>query len=186
LIEVVERPAADGPAGALVFLHGYWGIPRDFLPFLDKLDPGRRLHGYLPQAPTHVSEGRFSWEGSGAELEEWLDALPHPPERIVLGGWSQGTWRAYRLALAPGRPRPAGLLALGGRLDEDLVLEPPLPPVLIAHGRDDEPVPVEHARAARDRLVAAGAEVAYFETAIDHRIDQAVVPELRRFVAERL
>jgi predicted esterase len=185
-LRVVERPAAGDPAGAIAFLHGYWGIPDEFAPFLDKLDPERRLQGYLPQAPTHVGEGRYSWEGSGAELEEWFDALPQPAERIVLAGWSQGTWRGYRLALQAGRPRPAGLLALGGRLDDHLVLELPLPPVLIAHGTHDEPVPVEHARAARERLVAAGADVRFLETDIDHRIDPAVVPELRRFVAEVL
>ncbi|HET7137644.1 MAG TPA: hypothetical protein VFI04_04775 [Gaiellaceae bacterium] len=144
-MRVVERPAAGDPAGAIVFLHGYWGIPDEFAPFLDKLDPERRLQGYLPQAPTHVGEGRYSWEGSGAELEEWFDALP-----------------------------------------QHVVLELPLPPVLIAHGTHDEPVPVEHARAARERLVAAGADVRFLETDIDHRIDPAVVPELRRFVAEVL
>lgn len=185
-MRVVERPAAGDPAGAIVFLHGYWGIPEEFVPFLDKLDPGRRLHGYLPQAPTHVGEGRYSWDGSGAELDAWFDALPQPAARVVVAGWSQGTWRGYRLALAPGRPRPAGLLALGGRLDDDIELRPPLPPVLIAHGRRDEPVPIEHARAARDRLASAGADVRYCETGIDHRIDPEVVPELRRFVAEVL
>jgi phospholipase/carboxylesterase len=185
-MRVVERPAAGEPAGAIVFLHGYWGVPEEFAAFLDKLDPGRRLHGFLPQAPSHVGEGRYSWDGSGAELEEWFDALPLPPGRIVAGGWSQGTRRAYRLALAAGRPRPAGLLALGGSLDDDVELERPLPPVLIAHGTNDEPVPVAHARAARARLVEAGADVRYFETAIDHRIDPEVVPELRRFVAEVL
>ena len=47
-------------------------------------------------------------------------------------------------------------------------------------------MPIEHARAARDRLASAGADVRYCETGIDHRIDPEVVPELRRFVAEVL
>jgi hypothetical protein len=97
-LRVVERPAAGEPAGAIVFLHGYWGIPEEFAPFLDRLDPERRLQGYLPQAPTHVGGGRYSWDGGGAELDEWFDALRSPPD---------GSW----------------------------------PPVVIAHGRRDEPVP---------------------------------------------
>ena len=188
----IERPAAGEPAGALVFFHGYYGIPEDFLAFLDKVDPDRRLHGFLPQGPRPLSEGRASWFDFDAPaleqlapVSEWLDSLPFPAERMIFGGWSQGTATAYVLALAAGRPCPAGVLALGGSLPEDppLDLERALPRVAIAHGTEDEAVPVERARRARDLLRRAGADVLYRESAIGHLIDQDMVPDLRAFVA---
>ena len=39
-----------------------------------------------------------------------------PPERTVLGGFSQGSVMSYALGLGPDRPRPAGIMALSGFL----------------------------------------------------------------------
>jgi phospholipase/carboxylesterase len=191
----LERPDAGEAAGALVFFHGYFGIPDDFLAFLDKIDPGRRFDGYLPQAPWHVRDGRWSWfdweapespEKQVAPVAAWLDSLGVVPARTVLGGWSQGGVMAYALALAPGRPPPSGLLALGAQLPigPPLRLEPPFPAIAIGHGAADDAVSVEHARQARDVLRAAGADVLYLETGIGHQIDQEIVPDLRAFLAQ--
>jgi phospholipase/carboxylesterase len=190
----LERHAAGEPTGAVVFFHGYFGIPEDFLAFLDKIDPARRFDGYLPQAPRHVRDGRWSWfdghapkslEEQVAAVAAWLDSLEVEPARTVLGGWSQGGVMAYALALAPGRPRPAGVLALGAQLPigPPLDLEPPFPPVAIGHGTADDAVAIEHARRARDILRLAGADVLYLETGIGHSIDQEIVPDLRSFLA---
>ncbi|HEY6015545.1 MAG TPA: hypothetical protein VIU16_02065, partial [Gaiellaceae bacterium] len=65
-----------------------------------------------------------------------------------------------------------------------LDLSPPLPHVLIGHGTADESVPVAAARSARDRLLAAGAEVVYRETPVAHEIGAEVVPSLQAFLAE--
>jgi phospholipase/carboxylesterase len=62
-------------------------------------------------------------------------------------------------------------------------LEPPFPPIAIAHGTYDPVIPVEFGRQARDRLEAAGAEVWYRESPIEHSIDPQVVLELRSLVA---
>ena len=195
MLRHVDRAARGEPVGALVFFHGYFGIPEDFVAFVDKIDPERRFHGYLPQGPYPVADGRASWfdqdstespETQLAPVAEWLDALRDPPERTVLGGWSQGANVAYTLALAAGRPRPAGILALGGGFRDEIApdLARPLPPIAIAHGRADDVVPVDVARHVRDRLEEAGASVVYRETDIGHEIDQAVVPALRAFLAK--
>ena len=55
----------------------------------------------------------------------------------------------------------------------------PFPPVAIAHGTYDPVIPVEFGRAARATLEAAGADVLYLESAIEHWIDPQVVPQLR-------
>jgi phospholipase/carboxylesterase len=194
-VRYVDRPAAGDPVGALVFFHGYGGVPEEWVAFLDRVDPERRFHGYLPEAPHIDVDGNRSWFGrsrtvrSMAQLVpvvEWLDGLPYPAEQTVLGGWSQGTNLAYALALAPGRARPAGLVALGGGFRDELPpdLERPLPPIAIAHGRGDDAVPVHVAQQAREVLERAGATVLYCETDSGHQIDEAVIPDLRAFLAK--
>jgi phospholipase/carboxylesterase len=190
-----DRPAAGDPVGALVFFHGYSGTPEDFTAFLDKIDPERRFHGYLPQGPHVVGDGRASWfprdstdppEMQLAAVAAWLDSQPYPPEQTVLGGWSQGANVAFTLAFGAGRARPAGVLAFSGgfRDGPPANLEPPLPPVAIAHGRADDSVPIDAARHTRGVLQRAGATVLYLETDVGHEIDQAVIPDLRAFLAK--
>jgi phospholipase/carboxylesterase len=193
-----ERPPVGHAAGALVFFHGVYGVPEDFLPFMDKIDPARRFHAFLPQGPYPMGEGRSSWidPDSPERVEkaridmtpvlDWLDALPYPPEKRILGGWSQGTVVAYAASLIKGASRPAAILALGGCLPRGVNLDfsRPLPPVLIGHGTEDEAVPVEEARHARDLLSEAGAAVTYCETSIGHEIDQTIIRDIRAFLSQ--
>jgi len=199
-----ERPAAGEAAGALVLLHGRGADEHDLFPLLDELDPERRLHGYTPRAPLALPPGGAHWyvvprvgypdpasfaAGFGA-LAEWFDGLPFPPERIVLGGFSQGAVMAYALGLGAGRPRPASLLSFSGFIPTvdgwELDTASPFPPVAIAHGTYDPVIPVEFGRQARATLEAAGADVVYRESPIEHWIDSAVVVELRELVAPAL
>lgn len=198
-LDARERPPAGEAAGALVLLPGRGADEHDLFPLLDALDPERRLHGYTPRGPLALPPGGAHWYPLGgiptpppaqflasyAALGEFLDALPY--ERIVLGGFSQGCVMSYALALGRGRPRPAALLALSGFIPQvdgfELDLEPPFPPIAIAHGTYDPVIPVEFGRAARDTLVAAGARVEYRESPIEHWIDPQLVPLLRELVA---
>jgi len=195
MIRHVERPPAASAVGALVFFHGYAGGAGDFVAFVDKIDPERRFHGYLPEGPHAVPGDRWSWfdresadpeEKQLAAVVEWLDRLPYARARTVFGGWSQGANVAYTLGLGPRFARPAAVVALGGGFRDGLPpdLDRPLPPVAIAHGRADTAVPVDVARRVRDALEGAGAAVLYRETEVGHEIDQAVVPDLRAFLAK--
>lgn len=96
---------------------------------------------------------------------------------------------AQSLALRPGLPRPAAVLALGGFLPEPekyLELKPPFPPIALVAGLEDEVVPVERARRTRELLEKAGAQVLYRETPAGHWIDQDVVPDLHDFLGSVL
>jgi phospholipase/carboxylesterase len=191
----IDRRPAEEAVGALVFFHGYSGDPADLVAFLNKVDPDQRFHGYLPQAP-HPGEGAgTSWFNRSstdpaqkqlAALEEWLDGLPHARESTVFGGFSQGANVAYSIALGYRHPRPAGMIAIAGGFRDELPpdLERPLPPIAIVHGRADKSVPVGVAREARDVCERAGAKVLYRETDAGHTIDDAVIPDLRAFLAE--
>ena len=71
----------------------------------------------------------------------------------MLGGFSQGAVMSYALGLGAGRPRTRALLALSGFIPTvdgwEPDLEPPFPPIAIAHGTYDPVIPVEFGRAAR-------------------------------------
>jgi phospholipase/carboxylesterase len=118
---------------------------------------------------------------------EFLDGLAAetaiPPDRTVLGGFSQGSVMSYALALAAGRPRPAGLIALSGFLPTveglEYDLEPPFPPIAIGHGTLDPVIGVEWGRRAKELLEDAGAEVLYREYPLPHTVDPSFLAELR-------
>jgi phospholipase/carboxylesterase len=198
-LQSLERPAAGEPAGALVLIHGRGADEHDLFPLLDALDPERRFTGYTPRGPLALPPGGAHWyvvprvgypdaatfQESYASLCDWIDALPH--ERVVVGGFSQGAVMSHAVSLGRGRPRPAALIALSGFIPEvdgwEPDLEPPFPPIVIAHGTYDPVIPVEFGRSARDVLAAAGAEPRYFESPLQHTIDPAIVPELQVLLA---
>jgi phospholipase/carboxylesterase len=134
---------------------------------------------------------RETFYASYRELSTWLDGLPEELgvawDRIVLGGFSMGAVMSYATGLGPGRPTPAGIMALSGFMPTvegfELELERASDlPVAIAHGTTDPVISVEFARDARRRLEAAGAAIAYRESPVPHTIDPAAVPDLRRWL----
>jgi phospholipase/carboxylesterase len=198
------RPARGEPAGALVLLHGRGVDESDLFPLLDAFDPAARLLGATPRGPLSLPPGGYHWyvvERVGFPHREtfmesfelltaWLDGLAEeggvPWERTVIGGFSQGAVMAYALALAEGRPSPAGLLAMSGFIPEvegfELDLARAGLPIAITHGSLDPIIAVEFARAARQRLEAAGNRLLYRESQVGHGIDPAVLPDLREWL----
>ena len=198
------RAAHGEPEGALVLMHGRGVTEADLFPLLDEFDPDGRLVGAAPRAPLTLPPGGYHWYvvervgfphretfmQSYALLTEWLEAFAQetgvPWERTVIGGFSMGCVMSYALALAKGRPSPAGLLAMSGFIPEvdgfELDLERPGLPIAIAHGTLDPVIRVEFARAARQRLEAAGNRILYRESPVGHGIDPTVVPDLREWL----
>lgn len=200
-----REPEGD-PAGMLVLFHGRGADERDLFPLLDVLDPGRRLVGVTPRGPLHLPPGGAHWYAvwqigypdpatfseTYAVASSWLDDLARergiPPERTVLGGFSQGAVMTYALGLGAGRPTPAGLVALSGFMPTvegfALDLARPLPAVAIGHGGFDAVISVEWGRRARTALAEAGAEVTYRESPeLGHAIEPDFLGELRGWLA---
>lgn len=198
------REARGEPAGALVLLHGRGADEHDLAGLLDELDPERRLLGITPRGPLSLPPGGAHWYRLGgiptpdpatfhatfAQAAAFLDELPVPVERVVLGGFSQGAVMSLTLGLAAARPRPAGIVALSGFLPDvdGFTLDERLDglPVAVAHGTHDPVIPVAFGRDAAARLAAAGADVLWRESPVPHTIDPRVLPELRAFVAAAL
>jgi phospholipase/carboxylesterase len=197
----VAREAAGEPEGALILLHGRGADERDLGPLLDVLDPDRRLLGLTPRGPLALPPGGAHWyevrrigypdratfDTTWSTLRGWIDAVPVPIERTVIGGFSQGAVMAYALGLAAGRPWPAGILALSGFIPTVESLELDLRgrgglPVAIGHGTYDPVIPVAFGREAHVRLEQAGLDVTWRESPIEHTIDPAYLAELREWL----
>jgi phospholipase/carboxylesterase len=200
------RPAAGDPEGALVLMHGRGADEHDLEPLLDELDPERRLIGFLPRGPLSLPPGGAHWYvvhevgfpdpgtfgSTFAALSAWVDEVTAeagiPPERLVLGGFSQGAVMSYALGLVAGRPRPAAILAFSGFVPTVEGFAPELAsraglPVSIAHGTFDPIIHVEFGRRARALLTEGGLDVAYVEEPIPHTIGPAGLEQARGVLA---
>jgi phospholipase/carboxylesterase len=200
-LEYLSRPSVGPPDGLVVLFHGRGADERDLYPLFDVLDPGRRLFGLTPRGPLQLPPGGAHWyavreigypdpmtfRGSYARVGAWVNAIGEEtgigPDRTVLGGFSQGAVMTFALGLGPGRPHPAGLIALSGFIPTvpgfELDLTPPLPRVAIGHGTLDPVISVEWSREAARVLADAGADVGYREAPhMAHSIDPVALREL--------
>ena len=203
----VREPAGE-PQGALVLFHGRGADEDDLFPLLAALDPERRLLGLTPRGPLALPPGGAHWYAlyrlgrpdpatfrlTYARAAQWLQAVTAeteiPPERTVLGGFSQGAVMAYALAFGPGRPRPAAVIALSGFVPTvpafELDLDPPLPPVAIGHGIYDDVIGVEWGRRARALFEQHGADPLYAESRLAHTVDPRFVMRLEPWLEDVL
>ena len=208
MVHLIREPAEE-PHGALILNHGRGTSEQDLYGLLDELDPERRLLGVTPGAPlTNVPPGGRHWyvvprvgypdpdtfnasyELLASFLDELLEAHGIAWDRAVIGGFSMGAVMSYAVGLGPGRPSPAGIVALSGFVPTVEGWEPDLEgraglPVLIRHGSSDAVIDVGFARQARDLLTDGGLEVDYLETDAGHWLPPEVLPQLREFVAHR-
>jgi len=197
-ITVLRREAEGEPEGALVLIHGRGADEHDLFPVLDYLDPERRFQGVTPRGPLSLPPGGAHWYmvreigypdretflHSYAALADFVDSLGFPPDRTVVGGFSQGAVMTYALGLGKGRPRPAAMLAFSGFIPTvegfELDLSPPLPPIAIGHGTFDPVIDVEWSRKAHELLPHA----VYRESPLGHTIDPRFLRELSGWIYE--
>jgi phospholipase/carboxylesterase len=200
LVHVVRESAGE-PAGALILLHGRGADEHDLRPVLDVLDPDRRLVGLTPGAPLPGPGGGRWWyqvprvgfpdpatfhatyDRLTTFLDGWLAEREIAWEHTILGGFSMGCVMSYATGLGPGRPSPAGILAMSGFIPTVERWEPELTsrarlPVFITHGSRDPVISVGFARDAHARLAAGGLDVEYHEHRGSHHIDPATLPAM--------
>jgi phospholipase/carboxylesterase len=203
------RPADGEPEGALVLLHGRGVDENDLFPLLDLLDPEHRLAAFTPRAPLqppgHMGNHWYVVERVGfpdretfshtySLLDGWLAAVAEetgqPPERTVLGGFSQGGVMSYAMGLGQGRPRPAAIVALSCFVPTVEGWEPDFTgrenlPVYHSHGAADPIIPVEFGRQAKQALEGR-VELTYREHPGGHTIDPRAFDEMRELIGSAL
>jgi phospholipase/carboxylesterase len=208
LVHLVREVPGE-PAGALVLLHGRGADEHDLVPLFDILDPERRLLGLTPGAPLTPPQGGRWWyhvprvgfpdpasfhaayAALTSLLDGWLQERGIDWSRAIVGGFSMGCVMSYATALGPGRPSPAGILAMSGFIPTVEGWEPDLEqrrglPVFITHGSRDPVISVQFARDARRRLEDAGLALSYHEHGGGHHIDPRTVPLMTEWVAQRV
>jgi len=209
LVHVV-REAAGEPEGALILLHGRGADEHDLSPVLDLLDPDRRLVGLTPGAPLPGPPGaggrwwymvprvgypdprtfHATYAQLTSFLDGWLEERDIPWRRTIIGGFSMGCVMSHATGLGPGRPSPAGILAMSGFIPTVDGWEPDLDaraglPVFISHGSRDPVISVDFARDARTRLEAARCDVAYHEHDGGHQLDPRSLPLMTVWAQQR-
>ena len=201
-LDIISIPPTNGesPKYLFVALHG-WGSNASDLASLTPVLNLPQCQFIFPNAPLphpHVEGGR-AWyaletsdyqglQESRETLFEWLESLESmtnvPLSRTILCGFSQGG--AMTLDVGLNLPL-AGLCCLSGYLQfEPQPSESTFPPVLIAHGTQDEIVPLKAARQARDKLTAVGVAVEYQEFDMGHEVQPPVIALMHKFISARL
>ena len=180
------------PAGPLSMGQAAWGDARAWWP-LDwmKLSTLSRSPGGREQLRNEVPEGMAS---ARRKLQGCVEALlagtALPPERVVLGGFSQGAMLATDLALN-WEQRPAALVALSSVLlaaDRWRALAPRRAglPVIQSHGRQDPILPYSEGEALRDFLTAAGLAVEFIPFDGPHTVHPEALDRVARLLGSLL
>jgi len=209
-LEHLIREPAGSPAGALILNHGRGSDERDLYGLLDELDPERRLLGVTTAAPlTGIPPGGKHWyvvarvgypdprtfyasyERLAAFADELLAERGVGWERSMIGGFSMGAVMSYAVALGPGRPSPAGVIALSGFVPTVEGWHPELEDraglkVLIHHGRQDPIIEPGFGRQANELLSGAGLDVDFLETEAGHWVPPEALDRARALVASAL
>lgn len=120
-------------------------------------------------------------------LEEVTHRLNVVPQRILVGGFSQGAILACDLVLRSEQPF-AGMILLSGSMIAQEQWMSRIParrgmPVFQSHGTDDPILAYEVAQLLRDALRAGGLEVEWHEFRGGHEIPMVVLERLGPFIS---
>jgi phospholipase/carboxylesterase len=188
------REATAGRPPLLVLLHGIGADENDLFPLAAHLDP--RVKVVSLRAPERYYAG-YAWfhldvhpggqlvpdvaqaRAALGDLDRWLAAAPDRyrtnPRGTFLLGFSQGAMMSLGvLCTNPGRV--AGVIALSGRSPKGLFdcpadrAEVARVPLLVAHGTQDDVLPVDRGRAIRDEFQSLSTDFTYREFPIGHGI----------------
>ena len=160
--------------------------------------PGGRAWFHLHQD----AAGQIQYDGDGARAAVDLvasfvqEAVKHhegDPEQVMVMGFSQGAMLAHALLLHARTPL-AGVAGFSGRLVPELISDeaearanvPAGLPVLVAHGSQDELIPVENGHALRDFYESTTCELTWIEEPIGHGIGPAGAEAFRTWTSSSI
>ncbi len=197
------KPAAPESARLLLLLHGWTGDEDSMWVFVRNFPPVYWM--MAPRAPYVTKPSGFSWRQNRGELhdrpgfedlkpsaetliqlvDDYSSEVGLKPEPFDVIGFSQGAALANVLTLLhPERIRRTGVLAgfmpPGG---EPLLEQGRLngKAFFVAHGTQDDMVPIEAARQSVKILEKSGAQVTYCEDAVGHKLSVNCLQALERF-----
>ena len=207
-LECLKRDG-DNERDVIVLLHGFGADASDLFPLADVLDPDGAVTFVCPRAPFEVPigpgyTGRGWFPISVRDLETGVDfAKIRPPgldpsaemvselifelnpERLLLGGFSQGAMVATDVCLSSPAD-VAGLVIWSGTLLDEAGWTKRAPglagkPFLQSHGGGDAVLPFALAQRLHDLLLKAGADGQMVGFGGGHDIPMGVLQKTREF-----
>jgi phospholipase/carboxylesterase len=195
--ELLEREPRLGPvrfafpAGPIRMGYAAWGDARAWWPLdwtkiamLSRPDGLDRLRNEIPEG---LGSARRKLQGC---VQALLASSGLSPDRVVLGGFSQGGMLATDLALH-WEHRPAALIALSAvpvTADIWRKLAPRRAglPVIVSHGRQDPVLPYSEGEALRDLLSSAGLAVEFIPFDGPHTVNPDALDRVARLLGSLL
>ena len=203
-------PHAGGKPGHLVILlHGYGADGNDLIglaPVLAPLMPDTVFHA--PNAPQRCEGNPFGYQwfpitrldpalalagvrAAAPDIDRFIDdkmaEAGLDESRTALVGFSQGTMMALHVGLRRAKPL-AGIVGFSGMLAGADVLEIEMaskPPILLAHGDQDEMLPALMSQQAAQALHGAGVKVGlHIAEGVGHGINETGLSAAARFLLE--
>jgi len=200
-----------GTVPVLFILHGYGSNEDDLFELSASIDP--RYMIYCLRAPLSIGNGGFAWYHLSRDkdkklLYDYQEAAKSrikvmqfireqcrlnklDSNQVVLMGFSQGAMLAYDLALSyPGKIR--SVLALSGRLLEESKSQSKSTFIqstsfFIAHGLNDEMIPVSEAEKAKAHLLLIKVrELEYKTYPMQHTINGQEIIDIRAWLRKLL
>lgn len=203
-VEVPTRRPDSEPMPMVLLIHGRGADMNDLADLAPLFDSASGCRFVFPNAAKPfepmpgMSVGWTWFEGwppqhdsvvdSRAEMLRFIDEItekyPTPEGKLIVAGFSQGALMALDSGLRT-QKKLAGIIAMSGGLYErdllDLSVHKALP-ILIAHGSQDDVVPVNNARRARAVLENAGLDVEYHEYPMSHQVAMEEAQDVKRFI----
>ena len=211
-MEAVEIETGSPPEAAILWLHGLGADGHDFEPIVPELrlaKPVRFVFPHAPLRPVTINQGMRmrAWYdilqfGPGREdergiresqqlLEQLIEEQPVPPEKVTLAGFSQGGAIVLQTALRYPK-RLAGVLALSTYLPLRATLAAERnaanaqTPIFMAHGRDDELIPLQRAQDSRTFLEKLGYKLEWHDYPMPHSVCGEEVRDISAWLARLL
>ena len=210
LIEHIEVASVEESHFSVIWLHGFGADGHDFeaiIPEL-KIPTGLNIRFIFPHAPFRSpvpdsDEKIRAWYSissdsertdkeireSSYEVKLLIEAEEQKgikTENIILAGFSQGGVIALHTGLRH-RKRIGGILALSTYLndfdktqaemsDENLAI-----PIMQAHGRYDQVIPIVRGAASRENLIRLGLDVRWFDYQMAHEVCREEINDITTF-----
>lgn len=197
----IKHPSDDkAKAKVLLLLHGHLGNEKAMWILTDPLPENYIM--LAPRAPLQTGDGQYSWHEIGPQwpdiekyqeltgellsrVDHWLGENELEIDSFDVMGFSQGAVMAYAMAIL--HPEKIGkIAALAGfipqtwqsELDQDTLSGKSF---FIAHGTQDEMVPIKKGRQAASWLEERGADVIFCEAEIGHKLSANCFKGLGKF-----
>jgi phospholipase/carboxylesterase len=199
-----QKPNSSYPT--ILALHGRGSNEKDLIELAPHLPEG--LLWISPQAPLVLGPDSHEWyrvrvigrpepeqvlsalETIDHFVDEILSIYPVDPQKLFLFGFSQGSILSMCYALSH-PSRIAGVVAQSGYIPNGVDLDIhegdiKNKPFILTHGEQDTMLPVDWARASRDRLQRVGVDLTYHEFQMGHSVSMESLAVVSAWLAKQL